>query len=122
MGTLKRLLLGSVSRYVLENASCDVIVVKGDYGPAEIHDSTKEQAKAAEEQERQRRLAEEKSLDELNRKNERFKSDLDRNIARLAEEKERQRRVEELNTRHRLELQERHEKDDSAQPVHLFSK
>jgi hypothetical protein len=28
LGVIKRLLLGSVSRYILENAPCDVIVVK----------------------------------------------------------------------------------------------
>jgi predicted Fe-Mo cluster-binding NifX family protein len=41
MGALKRLLLGSVSRYVVENATCDVIVVKHEVGPAEVHDTTK---------------------------------------------------------------------------------
>lgn len=123
MGTLKRLLLGSVSKYVLENAPCDVMVVKGEYGPAEKHDATKDEIKAAEEKERERRVAEEKALDEAVRHEEAFQSDLDRNIARLAEEKERMRRIEELNARHRLEQKERHAKEDAAHPlVHLFDK
>lgn len=121
MGALKRLLLGSVSRYVLEHAPCDVMVVKGEYGPEEVHDTTKAQIKAEEEKERARRIAEEKKLDLDLKAEEKFQSDLDRNIARLAEEKERMRRVAELEARHRQEQQERHDKEDKEHPiVHLF--
>lgn len=107
MGTLKRLLLGSVSRYVLEHAHCDVIVVKGEYGPDEVHEGSKQEAKRAEEIERNRRIAEEKAADAAEVQAEKFRSDLDRNVARLAEEEERQRRVQELADRHKREQQER---------------
>ena len=42
-------------------------------------------------------------------KQEKFQSDLDRNVSRLAEEEERMRRIKELDSRHRREQLEREE-------------
>lgn len=103
MGALKRLLLGSVSRYVVENASCDVVVIKGGYGPPVQHDASKTEIAQAEEAERKRRVAEEQAMDKAAQ----FNSQLDRNVARLAEEEERARRVREVEERHRREQVER---------------
>jgi len=103
MGALKRLFLGSVSRYVVENAPCDVVVIKGNYGPAVQHDASKEAVKQAEEAERQRRVTEEQAID----KTAQFNSALDRNVARLAEEEERNRRIREFQERHAREQKER---------------
>lgn len=107
MGFLSRLLLGSVSRYVLENAVCDVIVVKQEHGPEVQHDSSKAQAKQAEEIERERRIENSKQEDAEEEKQQKFHSALDRNIARVAEEGERQRRIKELDERHKREQIER---------------
>lgn len=59
MSRLKRLFLGSVSRYLVENAICDVLVVKSYHGPEGIQD----EAQRSGEIERQSRIAEEKALD-----------------------------------------------------------
>jgi len=109
MGMLKRLLLGSVSRYVLENAPCDVMVIKQEYGPEEQHETTKAEVRQAEEIERQRRIEEDKKLDQTVQKTEQFQSELDRNVTRLAEEEERLRRIKELDERHKREQREREE-------------
>jgi len=54
MGWGQRLLAGSVSRYLMENANCNVVVVKGSYLP-EQHDSLN-QVRKMEEAERRRRI------------------------------------------------------------------
>jgi len=90
MGLLKRLVMGSISRYCVENAECNVIVVKNEWGPPEIH-ANKSKVIAAEEKERQRRIKEEENFE----KKEKFHSELDLNIARLAEETERMARIHE---------------------------
>jgi hypothetical protein len=54
MNKVKRLLAGSTSKYVMEHASCNVVVVKGYFLPDE-HVSLKE-VNRLEEQERMRRL------------------------------------------------------------------
>lgn len=123
LGTLKRLLLGSVSRYILENATCDVIVVKGHYGPEVEHDTTKAQVKRAEEVERQRRIEEHNAEEEAERKKREFQADLDRNVARLAEEEERRRRVAELEARHHREQEEREAGAPAGEhKIHLLQK
>jgi Universal stress protein family len=54
-GGVTRFFMGSNSKYVMEHAEATVIVVKGDWGPAELHDD-KQAVLDAEEQERQRRM------------------------------------------------------------------
>jgi hypothetical protein len=54
MNKVKRLLAGSTSKYVMEHASCNVVVVKGYFLP-EQHASIKE-VDRLEEEERKRRL------------------------------------------------------------------
>jgi len=85
MGSVERFFVGSTSKYVLENAECNVIIIKREFGgeeehepkakiiqaeeeerlrrieeegPAIIHDVTKEQVIQAEEAERRRRMKE----------------------------------------------------------------
>uniref|UniRef100_A0A6B2LGF2 UspA domain-containing protein n=1 Tax=Arcella intermedia TaxID=1963864 RepID=A0A6B2LGF2_9EUKA len=58
MGDLKRFFVGSTSRYLVENAECNVVVVKCPVGPEEEH-IDKQKVIQAEESERIRRLAEE---------------------------------------------------------------
>ena len=57
MGAIKRVFLGSDSKHVIENAPCTVTVVKQAFGPEDIHDP-KTSVIAAEEAERQERIAE----------------------------------------------------------------
>jgi nucleotide-binding universal stress UspA family protein len=57
LGKVTSLILGSVSRYVVDHAHCDVSVVKKEPFPAEIHPATTADVKKAEEMERQRRLS-----------------------------------------------------------------
>jgi len=83
---MERLFLGSTSKYCLENANCNVMIVKIPFGPecakkvdaiiaeeherirrieegpAEIHDTTRQAVVNAEEIERERRMAEQASL------------------------------------------------------------
>lgn len=33
--------MGSTSKYCVENANCNVLVIKGEWGPQEIHDDKK---------------------------------------------------------------------------------
>jgi len=90
LSAFKRILLGSTSRFCMEHANCNVVVVKGEWGPEEIHDS-KTAVLQQEEKERQRRIKEEEDFEKL----EKFHSALDLNIVRLAEETERMSRIKE---------------------------
>lgn len=77
MSTLKRIFVGSTSKYCLEHANCSVLVVKGEWGPSEEHVGTfnffhspnslkaLSEIDKLEEEERKRRIAEhEKALKE----------------------------------------------------------
>jgi nucleotide-binding universal stress UspA family protein len=57
LGGLRSVIFGSTSRYVVENAACDVLIVKTDMFPGELHD-LKRVAVLSEEAERLRRLNE----------------------------------------------------------------
>jgi len=57
LGSIKSLLFGSTSRYVVENAKCDVLVIKKESFPAEEHDN-KRTVVMSEEAERIRRINE----------------------------------------------------------------
>lgn len=61
LGGIERLFVGSTSRYVVENAECNVIVVKNPFGPPEERGASTTKAKVvqAEEHERIRRIEEE---------------------------------------------------------------
>jgi nucleotide-binding universal stress UspA family protein len=97
MGPIKRMFIGSTSKYLVEHANCDVLIVKGQMGPAEIH-SDLSKVIALEEAERKRRieLTEETSDSKTLNK---FHSELDRNIAIVAEESERVARIQEQKER-----------------------
>jgi len=66
MGDFKRFFLGSTSKYIVENAECNVVVVKIPIGPEEEH-SDRLKVILAEEDERIRRITEE---DDIKRKEE----------------------------------------------------
>jgi len=57
LGALESLIFGSTTRYVVENATCDVLVIKKPSFPAELHDN-KKTAILSEEAERVRRVNE----------------------------------------------------------------
>jgi len=86
---IKRMFLGSTSKYLLEHSKSNVFIIKQEEAPEEIHTSKKE-AIQAEEEERERRIKEEKKLEEQ----EKFESQLNKNITILAEEEERKLRIE----------------------------
>jgi len=90
LGSFARFLLGSTSRYCLENAVCNVFVVKEGIAPSEIHDD-KKLVLEAEEKERERRIEEEEKLEEkilqTHEKNRKLSAEL--------EEEERSRRIKE---------------------------
>lgn len=106
MNKIKRFFMGSTSKYVLEHANANVIVVKDAFGPPELHDD-KNKVIQLEEEERKRRIEEEK--EELKNEEERrkFQSSLDKNIAILAEETERMLRIKEEEERIEKEKQDR---------------
>jgi len=94
LGSFRRLLTGSTSKYCIENARCNVLVVKGAFHIEEIH-ADKKAVLALEEAERLRRvqLANKEKAEE--RQNRIFNSNLNRNISRIAEENEKVRRMAE---------------------------
>lgn len=61
LGGIERFFVGSTSKYVVENADCNVTVVKHPYGPPEERGNvaTKASVVAQEEHERIRRIEEE---------------------------------------------------------------
>ena len=95
MGTFKRLFLGSNSKYCVEHADCNVIIIKHPFGPEEVHEGSKAEAIAAEEEERQWRIHEyEKKLEaEAKQQEEDSKKDLE--LVKKMEEEERERREKE---------------------------
>jgi len=90
MGDFKRFFLGSTSKYILENAECNVIIVKSSVGSEEEH-SDKSKAIQAEETERIRRIVEDEEI--------RIKEEEERKVTlekvKADEEKERQERIAE---------------------------
>jgi hypothetical protein len=63
---LFRIFVGSNSKYCVEHAKCNVLIVKGDWAPPEIHSDLSQVIKE-EEEERKRRM------DELQHKMEELK-------------------------------------------------
>jgi len=88
MGDVKRFFLGSTSKYILEHANCNVVVVKIAVGPEEEH-SDRTKAIQAEESERIRRIIEEEKIKE--KEEEERKATLQK--VKIDEEKERQERI-----------------------------
>jgi nucleotide-binding universal stress UspA family protein len=90
MGEVKRFFLGSTSKYIVENADCNVIVVKSPVGPEEEH-TDKQKIIQAEETERIRRIVEEEE--------DKVKIEAERRATlqkvKAEEEKERQERIAE---------------------------
>lgn len=103
MGKFQRFFMGSTSKYLVENAPCDVIVCKGKWGPAEEHDSDVDAVRIAEERERTERVLAEEATEHR----EKAKSQIDEWKAIEAEEKERKRRIEEWNSLIQKEEQDR---------------
>eukprot|EP01130_Rhizamoeba_saxonica_P006033 TRINITY_DN238_c0_g1_i1.p1 TRINITY_DN238_c0_g1~~TRINITY_DN238_c0_g1_i1.p1 ORF type:complete len:229 (-),score=66.88 TRINITY_DN238_c0_g1_i1:43-729(-) len=58
LGSVSRFFLGSTSKRVVEEAHCDVQVVKGEYGPPIERDISRRDVIAEEEEERLRRITE----------------------------------------------------------------
>jgi len=85
MNRLSRVVAGSTSKYLMENASCNVIVVKG-YFMAEERGTSLSEIQKLEEQERERRMA------EFGKKEEHYCS---RDEIKAIEERERLRRMRE---------------------------
>jgi len=86
LGSVERFFVGSTSKYCVENADCNVVIVKCAVGPEEEHESKAKVIKE-EEHERIRRIEEEISHDsELEKKKE-----LEKIIK--SEEEERRRRI-----------------------------
>lgn len=95
MSRLKRLFVGSVTKYCFDHADCHVVVVKGEPGPEYEHDTTVAEIKALEEAERARRVEEYQRTERAQERLEFLNSSLNKNIAIMAEEAERQRRLNE---------------------------
>jgi len=89
MSTVARFFIGSVSSYVTEHANCNVLVVRGEAGPEELHEISKTDARVAEEQERLSRMQENAARE----RSEEHDSCVARETARAAEENERHRRM-----------------------------
>ena len=91
LGTVKRFFLGSSSRFCIEEADCNIVIVKKPFAPDVVHDSSKEDVIAAEEAERKWRIEEyEKAVQA-----EKDASKKDLEDVKKMEEEERHRREEE---------------------------
>eukprot|EP01124_Arcella_intermedia_P003695 TRINITY_DN1203_c0_g1_i1.p1 TRINITY_DN1203_c0_g1~~TRINITY_DN1203_c0_g1_i1.p1 ORF type:complete len:233 (-),score=55.13 TRINITY_DN1203_c0_g1_i1:67-765(-) len=88
MGEVKRFFVGSTSKYLVENAECNVIVVKSPVGAEEEH-SDRQKIIQAEESERIRRIEEE----ELEKKREEDERKAVLEQVKVEEEKERAERI-----------------------------
>jgi hypothetical protein len=62
LGKIERVFVGSTSKYCLEHAHCNVLIVKSKIEPTEVHTSLI-QSTRVEEKERQRRLADKTEQD-----------------------------------------------------------
>merc|ERR1712100_505649 len=91
LSSVTRFFVGSTTTYVLEHAQANVLVVKQDLPPEEVHESDVRAVKRAEEVERARRIDEER----VRERQEAFRSALDKNVVVMAEEEERMRRIKE---------------------------
>ena len=92
MGAVERFFLGSHTKHCIEEADCNIVIIKHAFGPEIVHDTTVEDVHKLEEEERQwriqeyeRKLAEEKKAAE-----EESKKDLEK--CHELEEEERHRR------------------------------
>eukprot|EP01119_Soliformovum_irregulare_P013531 TRINITY_DN3612_c0_g1_i1.p1 TRINITY_DN3612_c0_g1~~TRINITY_DN3612_c0_g1_i1.p1 ORF type:complete len:370 (-),score=95.95 TRINITY_DN3612_c0_g1_i1:56-1165(-) len=97
MGAIKRMLVGSVSRYCTEHARCAVMVIKSGEteGSKALEVQSDLQAVVQEEEHERKKQMKEKieaDMDEQGRR--KFESALDRNIAVLSEETERLARIQ----------------------------
>jgi len=101
-GKVATFLLGSVSKYCVENAHCNVIVAKLVAPPSEIHTNL-EEVRRLEEEERKRRVAEDKAV----AADEQRAHALDKNITIIAEEQERWRRIHEAEALSNDEVDQR---------------
>jgi hypothetical protein len=100
-------LLGYVPRYVVDNASCDVIVVKGDYDKDFVHDGTAAEPTHDEEAERQRVIENRK---EVSTEQEQKKTiSLQNRAISCHTEEEQERRIRGLDERYRIEQRQREE-------------
>jgi nucleotide-binding universal stress UspA family protein len=95
MGAIKRLFLGSNSKYCTEEADCNVIIVKHPFGPEEQHDASKQEIIDAEEEERRWRIEEYQRKMEEEKKAHEEESKKDLELVRKMEEEERLRREKE---------------------------
>mmetsp|Transcript_17403 Transcript_17403/g.48917 ORF Transcript_17403/g.48917 Transcript_17403/m.48917 type:complete len:228 (+) Transcript_17403:114-797(+) len=92
MGTVKRLFLGSNSKYCIEEADTNVIVIKHPYGPPEVHESKLKEVIDAEEEERKWRIEEYQKKLEKEAKEREAESKKDLELVKKMEEEERLRR------------------------------
>ena len=95
MGTIKRLFVGSNSKYVVEHADCNVLVVKSEVGPEEEHLVSRQTVHNLEEEERVRRIAEAKDEDAQEEARRQAESKLNKEKTIALEEEERKRRISE---------------------------
>lgn len=103
-GAIKRLLVGSTSRYCTEHAHCAVMVIKnGDRSEVAREEpvttttttTTTQEVIAEEEHQREKRIKEQEQAQMDEQSKRKFESALDRNIAVLQEETERLARIQE---------------------------
>jgi len=90
MGSVERFFVGSTSKYCLEHAECNVLVIKNPYGGEEEHDS-RSKIIQAEEAERVRRIEEDHKMEQVDEKTRLHELE----AVKKLEEAERSRRLEE---------------------------